>query len=271
VVHNAVVTADRVVLVQVSDLHLGADQRHLADALLHDVTSIRPDLTVVSGDLTMRARRHQFAAARAYLDVLPHPLLVVPGNHDLPLENVANRLSHPFRRYREHISEELDPALEVPGASVLGLNSMPRWRWKAGHVSPRQHRLVAEVLGCAPGGNARVLVTHHPVLPRDLSGFVGRQGLVDAAARARVDLLLAGHTHEPLVSAVSLGGDGEEHRAVSVVAGTAISDRLRGSTNSYPVITVTRATIEVTVRRWVGDRFVADLTSHFDRHPPERP
>jgi 3',5'-cyclic AMP phosphodiesterase CpdA len=253
------------VLAQVSDILLGREQRHVSDALLEDLRHGQPDVVVVSGDLTMRARSHQFAAARAYLDVLPQPLLVVPGNHDIPLVNVGRRMTSPFRRYQRHITQELDPVLQVPGVTLLGLTSMPRWRWKAAHVSPRQCALVESTFAAGPAADARVLVTHHPVLPADLSGFVGRDGLVRSIARARVDLLLAGHTHDPLVAPVVVHDGAGQHEVLSVVAGTAISDRLRGAANSYPVITITPRRIDVVVRQWDGVRFAPSVTSTFDR------
>jgi 3',5'-cyclic AMP phosphodiesterase CpdA len=253
------------VLAQVSDIHLGREQRHVADALLKDLQETGPDVVVVSGDLTMRARSHQFAAARAYLDVLPQPVLVVPGNHDIPLHNPVRRLTSPFRHYQRHITDDLDPVLDVPGATLLGLNSMPRWRWKAAHVSPRQCALVESTFGERPAGHARVLVTHHPVLPADLSSFAGRGSLVRSVARARVDLLLAGHTHDPLVAPVVVVDGAKQHEVLSVVAGTAISDRLRGVANSYPVVTIGPRRIDVVVRQWDGEQFSPSVTTTFDR------
>ena len=253
------------VVAQVSDIHLGSEQRHIADGLLQDLRAVDPDVMVVSGDLTMRARSHQFAAARAYLDVLPQPVLVVPGNHDIPLINLGRRMTSPFRRYQQHISEDLDPVLHLPGATIVGLNSMPRWRWKAAHVSPRQCALVESTFAAAAPDDARIVVTHHPVLPSDLSGFVGRSDLTASLARARVDLLLAGHTHDPLVAPVVVDDGGGEHELLSVVAGTAISDRLRGTSNSYPVITIRPRRIEVQVRQWDGTGFSPSVTSTFDR------
>ncbi|MFZ0325519.1 MAG: metallophosphoesterase [Actinomycetes bacterium] len=264
-------TSQRVVVAQVSDIHLGSDEQHVADGLLRDLHEQDPTMTVVSGDLTMRARSHQFEAARAYLDQLPQPLIVVPGNHDIPLYDVVTRISGPFDKYRKHIHGELDPVLQVPGATVLGLNSMPRWRWKSGHLSERQGELVEQVLGGAPAGDVRILVTHHPVLPKDLSGMVNRSDIVASAASAKVDLLLAGHTHDPLVAPVILRGRVHDREALSVVAGTAISDRRRGANNSYPVITVTPQQMTVDVRQWMGRGFVTALTATFDRRLEERP
>ena len=113
---------------------------------------------------------------------------------------------------------------------------MPSWRWKSGHVSPRQVDLVRVALGSAPPGAWRLLVTHHPVLPARLSGFVGRDRLVDACADARVAVMLSGHTHTASAEVVDLDAPGVHRRALALVTGTAISSRTRGTTNAYEVI-----------------------------------
>ncbi|NTW42201.1 MAG: metallophosphoesterase, partial [Cellulomonadaceae bacterium] len=132
------------VVAHLSDPHLGAHRADLVASLLTDVTAQRPDLVVVSGDWTQRARRAQFAGARELLGQLPGPVLAVAGNHDVPLFDLPQRLLAPTRRYRRYIASELDPVVAMPGLVAVGLDSMPRWRWKAGHVSARQAELVRE-------------------------------------------------------------------------------------------------------------------------------
>ena len=240
------------IIVQVSDLHFGADVSDIAESLLEDLVAQRPDATVVSGDLTMRARSHQFTQANAYLRRLPQPLLVVPGNHDIPLYNVARRFASPFERYQQLITVELDPVLQIPGATLLGLTSMPHWRWKAGHVSERQANLVRTALGQAPDGALRVLVTHHPVLPKELSGLIGRSGLVSAAADAGVDLLLSGHTHDPQIARVRLSS------AARLPPGAEPGGRNRG-VRAHPQL------IELLLRRGSGTRRAARARAAVDR------
>jgi 3',5'-cyclic AMP phosphodiesterase CpdA len=255
-----------VLIAQVSDIHLGADVDDIAESLVVDLAAQRPDVTVVSGDLTMRARSEQFARARDYLDRLPHPVLVVPGNHDIPLYNVLRRFSAPFEKYQRYIDDELDPELTVPGVTILGLNSMPHWRWKAGHISDRQADLVRTALGGAPSDSLRVLVTHHPVLPRELSGLVGRSALVSACADAGVDLLLAGHTHDPQIARVRLTSRAVSRQALSLVAGTAVSQRTRGSLNCYFVVEVGTHELVVRERQWAGGgAWVEGMSAHFTR------
>jgi 3',5'-cyclic AMP phosphodiesterase CpdA len=224
------------VIVHLSDIHYGAQLDELAESLVNDISDRRPDLVVVSGDLTQRARRNQFIEARAFLDRLPGPVLTVMGNHDVPLFDIPRRLVSPTRRYQKYVTPTLDPIIDVAGLVAIGLDSMPAWRWKAGHVSPRQADLVRETLGRAASGAWRVLVTHHPVLPSNLSALRGRLRLVDACEQAGVAVLLSGHTHTGSVDVVTLGEDGGAHRALAVVAGTAISSRTRRTANAYNVL-----------------------------------
>jgi len=223
------------VIVHLSDLHFGAQLDELVEPLLVDIWDHRPDLVVVSGDLTQRARRHQFDEARAFLDRLPGPVLTVVGNHDLPLFDVLRRLASPTGRYEKLVTSALNPVVDLSGLVVVGLDSMPSWRWKAGHVSERQADLVRNTLGSSPSGAWRVLVTHHPVLPENLSALLGRRRLVEACDQARVTVLLSGHTHRASVDIVTLGDRGA-HTALSVVAGTAISSRTRRAANAYSVV-----------------------------------
>jgi 3',5'-cyclic AMP phosphodiesterase CpdA len=241
------VTGGVVVVAHVSDLHLGAHVPAAVDTLAADVAAVAPDLTVVTGDCTMRARTGQFRQARTLIDRLPAPRLVVLGNHDVPLFSVA-RLVAPYARYRVAIEPRLDLCVDVAGLRALGLESMPRWRWKGGRVSRRQVDLVRSVLGDAPPGVARLLALHHPPLVHGPARIVGRDALARALADARVDVVLAGHTHQPATRCVDVTGSGAAHRLVEVVAGTATSRRVRGTARSWTVIRIDPAAIVVEER-----------------------
>jgi 3',5'-cyclic AMP phosphodiesterase CpdA len=226
------------VIVHLSDVHFGAHVPDLVESLVVDIWSCRPDLVVISGDLTQRARGDQFTQARAFLNRLPAPVLTVMGNHDVPLFDLPRRFASPTGRYRSYVTPIMDPVVDLPGLTAVGLNSMPAWRWKAGHVSSRQADLVRDTLGRSPSGDWRVLVTHHPVLPAKLSALRGRQMLIGACDQARVALLLSGHTHTASAEVVTLGNDDPDmhHSALAVVAGTATSSRTRRTTNAYNVV-----------------------------------
>ena len=260
------------VVVHLSDLHLGADVDDLAESLLADVRDRRPDLVVVSGDLTQRARRGQFSDARGLLKRLPSPVLSVVGNHDLPLANLPGRLLRPSRRYEQFISRNLDPVVAVSDLVAVGLDTMPPWRWKAGHVSPRQIGLVRGALRSGPAEAWRLLVTHHPVLPASLSGLLGRGALVEACAETGVSVLLSGHTHVPSVDIVVMEAVGVRHQALAVGAGTAISRRTRGVPNAYSVLDlagpmVTGAALTVQILQPDGTAWLVSRSERFTYGP----
>jgi 3',5'-cyclic AMP phosphodiesterase CpdA len=252
------------VVAHLSDLHLGAHDPAAVEAVVADVTAAAPALTVVTGDVTMRARTGQFAEARAVLDRLPAPLLVVIGNHDVPLAPVR-RLVSPYARYRDHLVPELDPVVEVPGVRVLGLPSMPRWRWKSGRVSRAGAAAVVDVLGGSPPGTLRVVALHHPPFTRGTARVVGRGPLVRALAAARVDLVLAGHIHRPTARSVELEDAGHRHGVVEVVAGTATSTRTRGVGRSWSAIRVDADAVTVEERHETPSGWCAGPTFRYPR------
>lgn len=256
------------VVIHLSDIHFGAHVDDLAESLLADIVGRRPDLVVVSGDLTQRARRDQFAQAQAFLERLPTPVLAVVGNHDLPLFDLPRRVFTPTRRYQRYVTANLDPVVTLPDLVAVGLDTMPAWRWKAGHVSRRQADLAELAFGRGPVQAWRLLVTHHPVLPAELSGFAGRGLLVDACARTGVAVLLSGHTHTASVDLVTLGLEDDRRQALAVVAGTAVSRRTRGTMNAYVVLDLSApmrvgANLNVEIRQPDGSGWSATRTSRF--------
>jgi 3',5'-cyclic AMP phosphodiesterase CpdA len=185
----------------------------------------------------MRARHREFRQVRWLLERLPRPLLVVPGNHDVPLVS-PERLRTPYGRYESWIDASPRPVANVLGLTALGLRTMPWWRWKSGFVSARQSREVVRVLGGAPEDDVRMLALHHPPFATGAAALVGRGRLARALAEARVDVVLAGHTHVPEVQNV----DG---RPLVVIAGTATSLRTRKVPRSWSQVRIAADTIEV--------------------------
>jgi 3',5'-cyclic AMP phosphodiesterase CpdA len=243
-----------ITLAHLSDLHFGTEDALIAERLAGELAELRPRLTVISGDLTQRARRRQFAAARRYLDRLPGPLLVIPGNHDIPLYDVVRRAIAPMGRYRAMITDDLCPFHLDADLAVLGLNTTRPQRWKEGSISSRQVELIRSRFSQAPAAAHRVLVTHHPFipppsLPRTLVVH-GQTAALPVIRRSGVELLLAGHLHVGYADAVA-GGPG----LLSVQAGTACSRRRRGQPNAYNVIRLGDGSVAVEPRVWDGRRF----------------
>jgi 3',5'-cyclic AMP phosphodiesterase CpdA len=252
-----------VVIAHLSDLHFGAHDPASAESLVDDVAGVRPTVTVVTGDLTQRARPGQFSAAVDFLDRLPSPRLVVLGNHDVPLDS-PTRFTSPYRRYLQHLRLDLDPVVDAEGVRVVGLQSMPRWRWKSGRVSRRQTDSVGRLLAAPEAGASSgprvlgVVALHHPVTPHGAATLVGRERLLTALARARVDLVLAGHTHRPHITSLELPDGSGSWCVLEGVAGSATSTRLRGTPRSWTVYRIDATTITVEERfesaaGWDGD------------------
>jgi 3',5'-cyclic AMP phosphodiesterase CpdA len=237
-------------LVHLSDLHFGRVDEALLAPLRARVEALRPDVVVVSGDLTQRARSAQFKEARAWLDTLPGPQIVVPGNHDIPLYNVAARFFAPLVKYRRHISANLAPEYVDDEIAVLGMNTARSLTFKDGRVNREQVARLRERFNALPGGLTHVVVTHHPFdLPEnfDEDDLVDRAPMaMEAFAQCGVDLLLAGHLHSSHAGNSSQRYKIAGYAALVVQAGTATSTRKRGEENSFNAIRVEpdRLTVE---------------------------
>lgn len=227
-------------IVQLSDLHFGAILEPTPSAVVQLVTALSPDLVVVSGDLTQRARTSEYLAARAFLDRLPSPQLVVPGNHDIPLYDVVRRFASPLGRYRRHITHDLAPLYSDDEVVVVGINTARSLTFKGGAISQQQLDAAVAIFSAAPASSARILVTHHPFnIPPHLSGVnVVRNAkrAIHALARYNVDLFISGHIH--LVHATSAAEYLPGYNATIIQAGSATSTRARGEPNSLFVYRV---------------------------------
>jgi 3',5'-cyclic AMP phosphodiesterase CpdA len=216
-------------IAHLSDLHFGRTDPSVVRGAIETVGRLKPDLVVISGDLTQRARTHQFRAARAFLDRLPAPQLVVPGNHDIPLWNFLARTFSPLRKYRRIVTRDLTPFFADDEIAVLGLNTARSLTIKDGRINRRQIDLAVARFSASAPLCVRILVTHHPFdQPEkgDAGDIVGRAVLAMRAIGSRVDLILSGHLHlgRSGSSAVRYPGSG----ALIVLAGTATSTRVRG-------------------------------------------
>src|SRR3569623_1674997 len=171
-------------LVHLSDLHFGAHDERLVEAVEERVDELKPALVVISGDFTQRARTEQLREACQFLERLQHSgheVLGVPGNHDVPLYDVLRRFLSPLSRYRRFIDDSLCPFVELPGIAVLGINTARSLTFKAGRINRDQVAFIRETFARAPSESVRVLVTHHPLFALQVGAettpAVGRQEL----------------------------------------------------------------------------------------------
>jgi len=244
-------------IVHLSDLHFGRHDSHVVTGLAGVVQTARPDVIAISGDLTQRARTHEFEMAREFLRTLPPPVIVVPGNHDVPLYNPISRWLRPLERYRRFISDDLQPSFLDDEIAVVGINTARSWTIKNGRINKRQIKRVCECLNVASETAVRILVTHHPFDLPEPASFHAVVGRADMAVRALigcgVDLILSGHHHVTHTASSAERYEIEGHPVLLVQAGTATSTRRRGEVNSCNVIRIERSRIVIDWLAWNPD------------------
>lgn len=249
-------------IAHISDVHFGREDPAVVAGLLADLRAAAPDVIVVSGDLTQRAKKSQFRAARAFLRALPDaPQVIVPGNHDVSATNLVERALHPLARYRRYITPDLAPFYMDDEIAICGINTVRTLKRKDGRISARQVLTACSQLDSAPRAAVRVVVTHHPMdLPfaDQKNAVVRRAGMaMRSFAAARVDLFLSGHLHSGLTLATSARYSLPGYSAIVVHAGTAVSTRTRNVPNGWNLLRVEADTIEIEQRIWGGHAFAS--------------
>ena len=215
------------VVLHISDTHFGTEQPRVVEALVALAAQQRPDVVVLSGDITQRARPAQFRAAKAFVDRLGAPVVAVPGNHDIALFDLWARFTRPYARYARAFGAELEPVHASPDLLVVCVNTTRAWRHKHGEVSAAQIDRVARLLTAASTQQLRVVVVHQPAAVTKAEDRVnllrGHHAALQAWSAAGADLVLGGHIHLPY----TLAPHGLARRLWVVQAGTAVSSRIR--------------------------------------------
>ncbi len=260
-------------LLHYSDPHFGAFDPRISRAAVEFAVDLKPDLTVVSGDFSMRGRRFEFALAKSWLAELPQPLLTLPGNHDVPgLNHLIDRFLSPFGRYREYISEIEEPTVKLGeiGALATANSSTPfglHLDWSRGFLSPFQIHALTAFYDALPEGRLRVFGMHHPVV----GSGVKERALVSPLIlvknffeTSKIDLLLAGHFHQSKICLFPEPANSGRRIVVSQ-APSICSTRLKGEPNGFHRINLTPDEIVIERWRWGSDRFQPEITKVFFR------
>ena len=243
-------------IAHISDIHFGRIAHPaIVHALVQDINDADVDLVVVSGDLTQRAFPHQYRAAAALLSAFNAPYLTIPGNHDVfPWWRTFSRLFDPLRRYRKWITDDMSPAIRVPGLAVLGINSAFGRTIKGGRIDAIQQDAMRSFFDQVAGSEFRILAVHHHLTElsglRDCDVALGAASTLEIARQMGVKLILCGHLHVSHVEKVDVGGS---QSIVIACAGTATSSRGRKphkKANYYNRIHISRTEFAVEERKY---------------------
>lgn len=258
-------------LAHLSDIHFGRiTHPGVVDAIVREINAKDFNLVVVSGDLTQRARRHEYREARAMLDSFDAPVLVVPGNHDVRAwwHNPFERVWRSTLRFQRFITKDLRPSVTQPGLAVFGLNSAHGVTIKGGRIRSADVHAMESFFASQPAGAFRVLVLHHHLTRLAKLGnhdvSIGAKHALHAAQRSGVDLVLCGHLHRSHVDRIEVvrPGRADADRLVIASAGTATSSRGRGddkASNVYNWITIDQGGFVVQERQFVPHEGVFEV------------
>lgn len=257
-------------VLHLSDVHFGAADEQIALEFLKFAKKLAPDITLLSGDISMRARLDELQAGRDFFHGLPMPRLCIPGNHDIPAGNQPyDRVFRPFHRYQTAMGNDLEPELRADGLHIVSLNSTrrigPRFNWSEGDVSRQQLDRMREKFATGQRGDLRILMLHHPLLRpsacRRAVVFSGDE-LRTALAMSRVDLVVCGHFHRSLIAQV--GPPAGWHSILSQ-APTLCSTRLKGERQGFHEIRMGEGTADVVRYQLRDNNFVEISTTPFSR------
>lgn len=255
-------------IAHLSDLHFGTTTPAVLEQLGRSVRAFEPHLVVVTGDLTQRARASQFRGARQFLDSLPSPQLIVPGNHDIaPLYQPLQRVLSPYSRYHRYITRELDGAFYDDELLVLALSSVQPFRWKEGTISRRQLEWIAEYSQRFPT-QLRILAAHHPLVQAQTERPTRRlrrhSALMSVLDSADIAVCLSGHLHTSF-SGLAVTPLDEASSVLAVHASTATSTRRRGHQNAYNQLTLDGTALRVDAVGFDGASFQTLASSAYER------
>lgn len=243
-------------LFHISDIHFGLEDQEALAWVQREVALLRPDAVLITGDLTMRARRHEFAAAARWIGALGVPVSVGLGNHDLPYFNLFERFGDPYRRFHRFVGQ-IDRRPALPGVALIPLKTavraQPRLNWSKGWVSqPALRTCLAAIDALAPGMRALVFA-HHPLREVGTSGTAltrnGQRALAELARRP-VLAVLSGHVHDPFDL-----HQPTEAGAVRMIGAGTLSQRIRSSPPSFNEIS------------WDGERLCVAVRSLAEAAP----
>lgn len=232
-----------------SDIHFGLEDTRALAWVERCIAEERPDAIAVTGDLTMRARHREFAAACKWISDLGPPVTVEVGNHDMPYFNLVERFTDPYRRFRS-IETLIEREIDLPGLAIVPLKTttraQPRWPWSNGWVTQEALAATLAALDALPAGTRAIVTAHHPLTERDAHGkrlTINGTRTMEELARRGVLAILTGHVHDAFdILQPTAAGD------LRMIGAGTLSRRIRSSPPSFNEVTIDDAGIRVCVR-----------------------
>ena len=248
-------------IIHLSDLHFGTEIKHSVPLLIHAIEELQADLVIVSGDLTQRAKTHQFIAANQFLRAINTPVLCVPGNHDIALYRIIERLFYPFTKYQKWINSSLCAQYTNDLVAILGINSVTPYKPMGGYVTEAQLALIKDFFQAQPDNKIKIIVMHHNLVRAERHKNINdAEKLIKFFAACKVSLVLSGHIH--LAHIEKLRQNYLQHPMYVVTAGTAISTRTI-QPNSFNVIELEAQQFKLIVRVLENDKYVVAAENIF--------
>ncbi len=246
-------------IAHLSDLHIGSHDPACVEALLASLDQTKPDIVVVSGDLTTAGRHSEFKSAAGILQQIKAPIVATPGNHDLPVHNLWERFTNPLGRYRNWIAPEAYTRYRSGSVALIAVTTARpwdlSWNWSHGRLSGAQALRVDQFMAANQHVPFRGVVVHHPFcVPEDMPGFrtiCNAEPMLSVLARHRVNLVLAGHLHRSFVASRTVKMEHDDYSVPILQASTATSHRRRAQPNAYNLVTVDGHKHQVS--QWVYD------------------
>jgi 3',5'-cyclic AMP phosphodiesterase CpdA len=242
-------------LIHLSDLHFGTEFPGVTDILINEIKNIRPDLLVISGDLTQRARHAQFAKAKKFLAALQqYPLVCVPGNHDISLYNPLERFLYPFAKYKKWIFKTLSSQWTDENLAVLGISSVTPYKPMSGYITTNELELIKGFFAKFPDHFIKIIVMHHNLIRSVRHEIINdSEKIIEIFSNLEINLVLSGHIHQ---SRVELLKHKRTKNLYVVTAGTAISSRTIDP-NSFNILKVDQEKFILTVQSYHEGQFVS--------------
>lgn len=232
----------------VSDVHFGAEDTQAIAWFAQRVANEKPDAIIVTGDLTFRARAHEFDAAREWLISLNRPIVLSPGNHDLPYFNPFKRFGTPYKRFAQ-VAALAETELDLPNVAVIPFDTTAafqwRWNWADGHVSAKRLERCIDAVRAVPPEHVIIVACHHPLVQGEISESsktTNGSNALQALAAAGANAIVSGHVHTPFSMVRTIGG-----QSVHLIGAGTLSERIRGTPQSFNEIRVIETKMHVSV------------------------